>query len=67
MRIFDNTNQLKRSVILRRLQALNVTADCNPYKHVNADAEAGQIGKTTYYVGVDSTLTESQIDRKSVV
>ena len=61
MRIFDNTNQLMRRVISRRLQTLDAEADCNPYKHVNTDPEAGQIGKTTYYVGVDSTLTESQI------
>lgn len=62
MRIYDNTNKLSRSVIERRLQSLDETATANPYKHVNADPEAGPIGRTTYYVGVESTLTDAQIE-----
>ena len=56
MRIFNNTNQLLRSIILRRLQALDTTADCNPYKGERLDHS------WCYYIGVESTLPDAQIE-----
>ena len=56
-RIFDNTNQLIRTVIERRLQTLDATSSANPYRYVDQES-----GRTTYYVGVDSTLSDAQIE-----
>ncbi len=56
MRIYDNPNHLMRSVVERRLQILDSTATANPYAVEREDHSL------CYYVGVDSTLTDVQIE-----
>lgn len=55
MRIFDNTNQLKRTIIERRLQALDAAATASPYRVEREDHT------WCYYVEVESTLTDDQV------
>lgn len=59
MRNFDNTNRLSRSIILRRLQSIDAGADCSPYVHFDPEAS-----RMMYYVGVESTLTDAQIEAR---
>jgi hypothetical protein len=56
MRIFDNANQLARTVIERRLRALDSESTANPYRTEREDHS------WCYYVGIDSTLTDAQIE-----
>jgi len=57
MRIFDNTNQLKKVVIDRRLQAFDADAESSPYLYTD-----NETGDMHWYVGIDSLLSDEQIE-----
>jgi hypothetical protein len=59
-RIFDNANQLRQDVILRRIQPLDNDAVVNIYSVDVVNDNGTKLG-SNHYVGIDSVLSDVQI------
>lgn len=59
-RIFDNANQLRQDVVLRRIQPLDNDAAVNIYSVDVVDDNGTKLG-SNHYVGIDSVLSDIMI------